>query len=131
MKLTLNSTDEDLDYTIANENGSTISFNANGKGISPMEGLLGAVAACSSVDVEIILKKMRQKLDSLTVVATGERAEDKIPKVFKKMRLKFILEGEIKRESAEKAVKMAVEKYCSVASSLKPDIEITWELVLS
>lgn len=129
MRLTIKNTDKHLDYTIHKGEDYTMSMNANGEGISPMEALLGAVAACSSVDTEIILEKMKQKPQSLRVEASGRRADDQIPKIFKEIHLKFILEGKnIKLASAEKAISMAVKKYCSVGSSLRPDIPITYEV---
>ncbi len=130
MKLTVNNRPNHLEYSVKKEDEAEIILNANGKGVSPMDALLGSVAACSAVDAELILKKMRQKLDTLTVEATGERAEDQTPKFFRKIHLEFKLSGDIKQSAAEKAVGLGVEKYCSVASSLKPDIEISWNVTI-
>ncbi|TVR82698.1 MAG: OsmC family peroxiredoxin [Saprospirales bacterium] len=129
MKLTIKNTDKHLDYTISKGETYSMRMNANGEGISPMEALLGAVAACSSVDTEVILEKMKQKPRSLRVEASAKRVEDQVPKIFKEIHLKFILEGNnIKLPSAEKAISMAVKKYCSVGSSLRPEIPITYEI---
>ncbi|TVR87623.1 MAG: OsmC family peroxiredoxin [Saprospirales bacterium] len=130
MKLIVNNLSNHLEYSVKKENGAEIILNANGKGISPMDGLLGCVAACSAVDIELILEKMRQKLETLTVEAKGKRADDQTPKFFRKMHLEFKLSGDIKKSAAEKAVRLAVEKYCSVASSLKPDIDISWNVTI-
>ena len=43
---------------------------------SPMELLLMALGACTATDIVIILEKKRQKLQSLEVVCSGERADD-------------------------------------------------------
>ena len=42
----------------------------------PMEFLLLALGACTATDVVIILEKKRQKLQSLEVICSGERAPD-------------------------------------------------------
>ena len=42
----------------------------------PMEMLLVALGACTATDVVIVLAKKRQKLESLEVVVSGERASE-------------------------------------------------------
>jgi putative redox protein len=130
MKMTLKNTASELDYMGFNEKGHGIRINGNGEGISPMQALLLSVAACSSIDVEIFLKKMRNDLISLEVDVEGERAEEETPKRFTDIRLLFKLFGNIKESSAKKAVEMAVEKYCSVAKSLDPRIDITYSFII-
>src|SRR5216110_2432254 len=41
----------------------------------PMELLLMALGACTATDVVTILEKKRQKLDSLEIICSGERAK--------------------------------------------------------
>lgn len=125
MKASIVSTSNTYEYIGSNNSGHKTILNANKEGISPMENLLLSVAACSCVDVEMILKKMRNDLDYLHVEITGDRVEDQVPKPFKAIHLHFNLYGDIKEKSAEKAISMAVEKYCSVASSLDPKIRIS------
>lgn len=118
------------EYIGSNEAGHKTLINAHKEGISPMEILLLSVAACSCVDVEMILKKMRNNLDYLSVDITGDRVDDQVPKPFKGINLHFNLHGNIKEKSAEKAIGMAVEKYCSVATSLDPNIQITHDFTI-
>lgn len=124
--MTLQSTASKLDYMGFNSKGHGLRINANQEGISPMENLLLSVAACSCVDVEILLEKMRNKLSHLAVNITGARVEDQTPKPYKSIHLHYILHGSVKEKSAQKAVSMAVEKYCSVSACLDKDIEITY-----
>lgn len=121
----LKTTSAEKSYMGFNSNGHGIAINANGEGISPMENLLLSVAACSCVDVESILAKMRNELAHLQVEITAERVEDQTPKPFKSIHLHYVLYGEVKESSAEKAISMAVEKYCSVSACLDPGIVIT------
>src|SRR5712692_6577855 len=46
------------------------------KAPGPMELLLMALGACTATDVVSVLKKKRQKLESLEVVCSGERAAE-------------------------------------------------------
>ena len=64
---------------LANSGGHAVPFDANHKHNSsptPMQMLLAALGACSSVDVVTILAKKRQKLISLAVAVSGERASE-------------------------------------------------------
>ena len=58
----------------------------------PMDMLLGALGACSSVDVVSILAKKRQKLLSLEVVISGERAKEP-PSVWTKIEMVYKVDG--------------------------------------
>jgi putative redox protein len=98
---------------------------ATNVGPSPMEMLLMALAACSAVDVVIILQKKRQKLESLEVACSGERASE-TPKVWTKLELVYRLRGEITDEAAKQAITLSEEKYCSVAAMLRKTAELTW-----
>ena len=100
-------------------------IGGEGRGVRPMELLLMSLASCSSMDVVTILKKMRQPIDDLRVVVRGERAMDEVPAVFKKIHLTFYFSGKIRPEKAAEALKLSIEKYCSVARMLEKTAEIT------
>ena len=97
----------------------------------PMQMLLMAHASCSAIDVVHLLKKMRQPLTDIRVTADGERATDEVPAVFKKIHLHYILSGDIDPKSAEKAIRLSTEKYCSVGVMLSKTAEITWSFELA
>ena len=99
-------------------------------GPSPFDGLLGAMAACSAVDVVSILEKRRTPPRSLDVEVIGTRF-DGTPRRLTGAELHFRISGEgIEREHAERAIELAITKYCSVEASLDPNIPITWTLEL-
>jgi putative redox protein len=98
-------------------------------GLRPTETLLSALAGCSAMDVLQIMKKQRQKLERLEVEVEAERA-DAIPAVFTKIHLRFKGYGTIDLEKLQKAVKLSIEKYCSVSKMLQPKVAITAEGVL-
>ena len=124
MKITLRSTAEELGYAGTNERGDVTRFSGSKNGVSPMETVLMAAAACSSIDVEIFLKKMRAPADSVEVEVEGTRV-DAVPSVFEKMHLHYKIYGDVKESKAEKAVAMSMDQYCSVSLMLKAAVKIT------
>lgn len=91
---------------------------------SPVELLLVALGSCTATDVASILAKKRQHVTSYTVEVSGER-RDEYPRSYTSMKVHHILTG---RSISEKAVADAIElsetKYCSVAATLRPTVEI-------
>ena len=124
MKVFVESTFGDMNFKGTNERGQSMQFSGNKEAVSPMESVLMAAAACSSIDVEMILKKMRQEFISVLVEVDGTRA-DAVPAVFTKIHMHFIVNGDIKLEKAQKAVDMSMEQYCSVSIMLAKAAEIT------
>ncbi len=95
----------------------------------PMEMVLMALGGCTATDIAIILEKKRQKLQSLEVVCSGERAADP-PTVWVKLDVLFRLRGEIDEAALKHAIGLTREKYCSVAAMLRKTAEITWRYEL-
>jgi putative redox protein len=96
----------------------------------PMEMLLGALGACSSVDVISILAKKRQKLVSLEIVISGERAANP-PAVWTKIDMVYRLSGAVEEKAARDAIELSQTKYCSVAAMLRKTAEITYRFEIS
>ncbi|MBI4503036.1 MAG: OsmC family protein [Gemmatimonadetes bacterium] len=96
----------------------------------PMSVLLLACASCSGVDVVEMLAKMRVKLRSLIIEATGVR-RDEMPRRYVSIHYRYIVAGEgLERHHAERAVSLSLEKYCSAIASLAPDIALTHDVVI-
>jgi putative redox protein len=107
--------------------GHSVSFDADRKhntAPGPMEMLLGALGACTSVDVVMILAKKRQRLTSLEVVITGERASEP-PAVWTKIEMVYRLAGDLEDKAVRDAIELSQSKYCSVAAMLRKTAEIT------
>jgi putative redox protein len=111
--------------------GPVARIDGNGKsGQSPPDAVLSALASCVSIDVVDILAKRRTPVKSLQVDVVGERV-DTTPRRFHHITLNFTITGEgIERVHTERAVELAVTKYCSVGSSLAPDILVDWTIDL-
>jgi putative redox protein len=91
----------------------------SGSGFRPMQSMLAALCGCSSVDIISILKKQRQELTGLKIEADGSREEGKEPSLWKEIQIDFKLEGEVEASKAKRAVDLSLEKYCSVAETLR------------
>ena len=91
---------------------------------SPVELLLVALGSCTATDVASILAKKRQHVTSYVVEVSGQR-RDEYPRSYTSMKVHHILTG---RSISPKAVADAIElsdtKYCSVAATLRPTVEI-------
>jgi putative redox protein len=99
-------------------------------GPSPVDTLLGALAACTGVDVTDILAKRRTPVEGMSISVTGERATTTPARVTKVL-LEFRIRGKgIERVHAERAIELAVTKYCSVRDTLDPNMPIEWTLAL-
>lgn len=124
MNIKLESIHGALNYKGTNERGQSIQFSGNKESVSPMETVLMAAAACSSIDVEIFLDKMRQPFDRIEVEVIGNRV-DAVPSIFSDIHLHYKIYGDVKPTKAKKAVEMSMEKYCSVSIMLSSSVKMT------
>lgn len=91
---------------------------------TPLELLLIALGGCTAVDVVSILKKKRQSVTSYRVEVRGTR-RDEHPRAFTKMEVKHIVHGHnVAPEAVARAIELSETKYCSVAETLRPKVEI-------
>lgn len=109
-----------------------IRIDTSGKtGPGPVDVLLCALATCASIDVVEILAKRRTPAESLEVTVRGERSAA-TPARLVDITIAFAITGAgIDRPHAERAIDLAVNKYCSVRDSLDPDIPVAWTLNLN
>jgi putative redox protein len=112
--------------------GPTLRLDGDGlTAQSPVDALMSALAACTAVDVVDILAKRRTPLTALSIDAVGERA-DGVPRRVISAALTYRLHGEgVERAHAERAVELAITKYCSVRDSLDPALPVHYSVVLN
>ncbi|MEO8721647.1 MAG: OsmC family protein [Ginsengibacter sp.] len=122
-------------FEIKDENGhilhtdSSIENGGLNYGFRPMQLLLCALGSCSGQDVASILKKQRQSVENFKINIEGEREPGQIPSLWKLINLTFELRGNVDKEKAAKAVSLSIEKYCSVAETLRRGgTKITWNV---
>ncbi|HEX4068229.1 MAG TPA: OsmC family protein [Acidobacteriaceae bacterium] len=112
------------------ESGHTIHFDATAEhasGASPMEAVLTALCACTSVDVVSILQKKREPVEGLTVTAKAEQASD-APRIFTHIHLTYRIAGKVSQKAAEDAVALSKNKYCSVSKMLEKAATVDYSI---
>lgn len=120
-----------------NEDGVAIQMDASpdiggeNKGFRPMQLLLAAVGGCSSIDIILILKKQKQEIESFEVEVEGEKEKSEDHSIWKNIILHFKMKGKIDYAKAEKAIQLSLDKYCSVAKTLEPTANITYQLTIN
>lgn len=132
MKITLNRLNDAVHLRATNEEGNSIDMDGSpeiggiGNGARPMQVLLMSLAGCSSMDVLSILKKMRENVTDYKVEVNGDREEGVVPSIFKEIHVHYIITGkDLNPANVEKAIKLSMEKYCSVTRQLEPTAKIT------
>ncbi|MGC1414942.1 MAG: OsmC family protein [Candidatus Acidiferrum sp.] len=118
----------DEQFVASSPSGHAITIDSDrtsNKAPGPMELLLMALGACTATDVVSILKKKRQKLGSLEVICSGERASEP-PKVWTKLEVLYRLRGTLDESAVKRAIELSEQKYCSVSAMLQKTATLTW-----
>lgn len=135
MKVSIQLTDDNYLFEGTNSAGNKILLDntsgPNPQGVSPMESILMATAACSAIDIVSILKKQRQTIASFSAEVEGERAEVDQAKPFRTITVTFLLEGEITPQKALNAASLSFEKYCSVSKTLEPGVDVKYQVIVN
>ncbi|MCB0490908.1 MAG: OsmC family protein [Cyclobacteriaceae bacterium] len=124
---------EDEVYVSQNELGHEVRIDMRKpdlkKSQSPVELLLSAVGACGAVDITIMLKKRKKSIIEFITETEGVRREEH-PKSFTKVHCHYkVTSPDITEEELHKIAKLSLEKYCSVADSLKAEVTLSVEVV--
>ncbi|WP_460894137.1 OsmC family protein [Rufibacter soli] len=135
IRIEMNRVAGDYGFEAKDANGHVIGTDTSSEGggqnfgVRPMQMLLMALGGCSGIDVAMILKKQRQALTGFKMDISGEREAGKEPSLWKTVHVVFDLQGDIDQTKAERACELSMEKYCSVAETLRrAGAEITWEV---
>lgn len=117
--------DEEFRFTGFDSYGREVAISAGeiGEGAKPSDLLPIALAACTAYDVVNILKKQRQDLQGLETEIVSTQEED-APWTFTRIELRYHAKGTVDLEKARKALALSEEKYCSVAATLRPAVQI-------
>ena len=92
---------------------------------------MSALATCVGIDVVDILGKRRTPPDRLVVDAHAERRAEH-PRRVERVRMDFVVDGDgIEIAHTERAVALAIEKYCSVAATLATDVVVETRVVVN
>ncbi|MCR1871556.1 OsmC family protein [Mammaliicoccus lentus] len=91
-------------------------------GPSPVELMLSGLAGCTGIDVTNIMKERLADVTKFEITVDDER-EDTTSRAVKNVTLTFDVEGEVDLKKLKRAISLSVEKYCTVAHSLKASID--------
>jgi len=114
--------------------GHALTLDTNhdrGSAPTPVELLLVALGSCTAVDVIGILQKKREQVIDYKVEVRGQRREEH-PRSFTRMELRHIVRGKnISAKAVAQAIELSEAKYCSVAATFRPTVEIvsSYEIV--
>src|SRR5690606_37489007 len=138
MKITLKRIDDGFNMEAADETGHKVlmdSSEENGgrnNGVRPMQMLIMGLGGCSAIDVVMILKKQRQEITDFRIEIEADREQGKEPSLWEKAHIVFYLSGNIDADKASRAVELSMNKYCSVAETLRQaKTQLTWEIKLN
>ncbi|MEO6313886.1 MAG: OsmC family protein [Chitinophagaceae bacterium] len=127
--------DGDYGFEATDANGHLVKMDTNPEGggnnfgVRPMQLLLMGLGGCSGIDIVSILKKQRQLIEDFSMKIEGDRFAGKEPSLWEKVHIVFELTGKIDPEKARKACELSMDKYCSVAATLRGgETAITWEV---
>ena len=132
MSLKLNLKEEPFVFEVKNEDGAICLMDGSpeiggkNKGLRPMQLLASSIAGCASIDILLILRKQRIEPTHFSIDIETKRV-DEVPAIFEEVKLIFSLNKEVNKEKLERAIKLTLEKYCSVSSSLKEEVNVIFE----
>jgi putative redox protein len=120
-----------FDVEVAGRRIELNSAEEMGEAFSPMELFLVALAGCTAMDVQWILEKQRQKVDTLEVTARGVRREED-PRYYEEINIEYVIGGEnVTKNGVERAIRLSQEKYCSVKAMLKEAIKVNTSYIIA
>jgi putative redox protein len=98
-------------------------------GARPMQLALMALGGCSGIDIVSILKKQRQAVSGFDIKIEGEREAGVEPSLWKTVNIVFELTGTIDIDKARRACALSIDKYCSVAETLRrAGCKFSWDV---
>ena len=120
-------------YEATNKNGNKamIDMRPHGtkEGLSPVEMLLSSLAACGAIDIVVMLKKRKKQVLDFHIETVGTRQEV-TPRWLTAIHCKYtITSPDVTEDELNKVARLSLEKYCSVASSLKSEITHSIEII--
>jgi putative redox protein len=125
MKIITRMIEEEL-YEASNKFGNKVLIDMREQGIkqsqSPVEILLSSLAACGAIDIVVMLKKRKKQIVDF-IIETEATRNAEAPRWVTAVHCKYIITSpDVTEEELLKIARLSLEKYCSVASSLKSDI---------
>jgi putative redox protein len=135
IEININRITGDYGFEATDAQGHTVRMDSNPDhggvdfGVRPMQLLLMGLGGCSGIDIVAILKKQRQTVEGFSMKIGGNRVAGKEPSLWENVHIVFELKGQIDPDKAQKACALSMDKYCSVAETLRASgTNLTWEV---
>ncbi len=135
VKIELTRVEGDFGFEAKDANGHMVKIDSNPEsggvnfGVRPMQLLLMGLGGCSGIDIVSILKKQRQTIEGFDMKIEGEREAGVEPSLWKTVNIIFELKGNIDIDKARRACALSVDKYCSVAETIRrAGCNISWDV---
>ncbi len=135
IKINLNRVAGDFGFEAIDASGHVLKMDTSAEsggqdfGIRPMQVLLMGMGGCSAIDIVMILQKQRQTIENFSMKIEGEREAGKEPSLWENVKIVFELTGTIDLDKAQRACDLSMDKYCSVAETLRRGgTHLTWEV---
>jgi putative redox protein len=109
----------DSNFHATTGTGRSIDFGAAALGaLSPVETVLGALGACTAMDVISIAGKKRQAIDEYRIHLRGDQ-RDEYPQVYTDIEVVHEVSGVAISEAAiRRSIELSATKYCPVSAML-------------
>lgn len=137
MKIEFHRVDDGFNMEARDEAGHKVLMDTSGEqggrdnGVRPMQMLIMGLGGCTAIDMVMILKKQKQEISDFRITIDAQREEGKEPALWKSAHILFRLKGKIEEGKARRAAELSMQKYCSVAETLRRSgTEITWQVRL-
>lgn len=120
-------------YESVNENNNTVRIDMRSRdqkqAQSPPELLLSALAGCAAVDIVVMLKKRKKTINTFEIITDGTRQETP-PKYFTKIHSTYrVTSPDVEHDELYKVAGISLNKYCTVAASLKSELTYSVEVI--
>lgn len=104
-------------------------FGGANLGPSPVEALMGSLAACSAMDVVGIMEKQRQVITDYRIEVEWTRPpQGQYPRPIETVKVRHIVKGvNIEPGALAKAVELSDTKYCTVIATFRSGSVVTSE----
>ena len=135
MEITITKTNEQYGFTASNGKVdipiiASPELSGTSNGTRPMELVLSALGGCLSIDILLILEKQRIVVDFYNVKVSATR-KDNIPSVFDEILIEIHITADIPENKLDRAIQLAIEKYCSVYQILQHSANINYKYFLN
>lgn len=100
-------------------------------GPRPKPLILSAIGGCTGMEIIAILEKMRLQIEGLEIDVTAELSDTQ-PKIYKDVKLQFkVKSNNPDKAKIERAINLAVDKYCGVVAMVKQFASVSSEIIFT